>query len=312
SYDYTSTKSYVFYFIFFSIFSISVLSKKIDFYSLYLFMSYILFVVQPILMYNVFTRDYDIGLLLGISYAILPNFIANLLILTSTKNSLTKIISCITISISSFFFITKGNRGVILCILAFFILKFLFKNKYSNGLRLALSGLFTFLFLAILSNLSIVFKFIKSSLSYFHIEIYAIDKTLNLIIENQNLDSGRTFLFEKLFNDIHDIKDIALGKGIGYFEEINGVYTHNLFAQYFIEGGLMYLVLPISVFFILVFKLFNGKKSKENVTVEYCFFLVSIFIPLMLSNVYWVSPLYWLASYYILLSASKKRITIEF
>lgn len=310
NFDFEATKSYVFYFLFFSFFSFIVLSKVINFDLFFISMSYILSLSLPILLYNVYTHDYDIGILLGISYSMLPNFIASLYVLINSKNLVNQFVAAITVIISSYFFITRGNRGVVLCILIFFLLKILYKDKYSTGLRIFLTGVFGAVIFAVMSNISKVFFFLKDVLSYLHIEIYAIDKTLNLIIENQNLDSGRMFLFEKITSDLGGVKDILFGRGIGYFESINGVYTHNLFAQYFIEGGVIYLILPlfiVSIYLIKLFKMKNDKSNQENV---YFFFIVSVFIPLMLSNVYWVSPLYWFSVNYILLSISRKKLTI--
>lgn len=307
--DYPLGKSYLFYFIIFSLFSLISLSERIDFSRFYKLQNFILLLCVPVVISS-FVKEYDIGILLGISYSILPNYICSLILIDDTNDFTTKkIISLINIVIFGVFFILKGNRGVILCLLLFFVLKFIFngKGKKIGSLMKVvvlsiLGGIATINIITILETISNFFR--KTG-----IHIYAIDKTINLALENRDIDSGRGFLLQKLMTTINTEMQIVFGRGIGFFENTFGVYTHNLFLQYFVEGGVFYCLIPVILFIILIKKIFVSKESEINF---YIFLISSTFIPLLLSNVYWVNPLYWLGIYYIFYSISKQRLIIKF
>ncbi|WP_270268499.1 hypothetical protein, partial [Enterococcus faecium] len=59
-----------------------------------------------------------------------------------------------------------------------------------------------------------IVKSIKEVLNYLSIDIYAIDKTIELIINNKDIDSGRTFLINKMFDSIMDTHSFIWGRGI--------------------------------------------------------------------------------------------------
>ncbi|WP_219842440.1 O-antigen ligase family protein, partial [Enterococcus faecium] len=203
-----------------------------------------------------------------------------------------------------FFFLTKANRGALLCIFIFITLMYIFKSK--NRLMKDMKLIIAFLCIVVCYfNFIDIVKSIKEVLNYLSIDIYAIDKTIELIINNKDIDSGRTFLINKMFDSIMDTHSFIWGRGIGFFENKFGIYVHNLFAQYFIEGGIFYVILPLVMVMYIVYKLFSKIKIERLISI---FFISAVVVPLLLSNVYWVIPLYWFCLIYVLSSFSKQVI----
>lgn len=297
-------KAYFYYFIIFSFFSLIVISERVKLKEFSYSMSIVL-TLSSILLIRVFTSDYDVGMLLGISYCILPNYLCSIYVLSKENKNLSspqRLLLWYNILTYGLFFLVKANRGSVLCILVYFILKYIFSKRTKNSIIIFKLAVFIPLFYIIINNFEKVFLFLKKVNDFLGIHIYVIDKTINLILLNQNVDSGRFFLIEKVGTMIISTKDLFVGKGIGYYESQVGIYTHNLFVQYFVEGGLLYLLVPV-IFIFLSFILLFELKERDLIIL----LLSSVIIPLTLSNVHWLNPLFWLTLYYVFSKITNRK-----
>ncbi|AXI67135.1 hypothetical protein DP112_03270 [Streptococcus suis] len=293
-YDYLYTQTYFVYFLLYSIFSILSFQEKIHFSKVLEYLSIILFLSIPL---AVRPQNYDIGYLLGLSYNFLTGYLTAiyLLFFNKEKKSIFVILICvINLFIYSYFYAFFGNRGTILLIVIYLFLKwYLALNKSIIGRVVQFFSAIVSIF--VIQNWIQLLIWLNNFLQSLGLNIYAIEKTINLLISNQNIDSGRNFLVNKLFTLV-DFDDLFFGKGIGFIETTLGIYSHNLFVQSLFEGGICFTIFLLYV----LLKLF-GIFAKEKTWFANFVLLatVSVMGQLMLSNVYWLNPIFWFLFYLV-------------
>ncbi len=308
-FDYPLTSTYLLYFLLFSFFSFVVIDEKIKLQLIIKSYTIVLFLLSLPLLWRIYSDYFDSSQLLGISYLILPGFFCSLLGIFHFSDRLGLMISCTNVLVYSYFFLTKGNRGALLCIISVAVLYFIFNKKTPIKLRIYKFIFIILLFILLYLNIYTILSFFSHILSLININIYALDKTMDLVRNNQDIDSGRTYIFNQLLSVLTNPKEIILGKGIGFFEYYFQTYTHNLFTQYYIEGGIGYLLVPIYLSINLIYLLFRSKKKELALLI---FLTSTIVVQLMLSNVYWLQPLYWILAYYVFFLDRQNEIYISY
>ncbi len=303
--EFTVTKAYVFYFLLFYFTAFLACGEELNYRKIYLSLTFMLLLCLPIVIKTQLKPEsYDIGLLMGISYSILPLYISSLIVLFNEKRWFYKITSGINFLAFGYFFLTKANRGALFCVILFILLSILYSRNISLKRKYGITAAGTILGLLIYKNLFFILNSLHNILGFFNVNIYALEKSINLLDTNQNFDNGRYFLIDKGLETMEGIKDLIFGKGIGFYENKFDIYIHNVFVQYFIEGGLIYLSLLI-YFLVVYFK--NYFKVNKNDNLFFTFILTSSLIPLTLSNVYWLTPMYWFSVVFILRNFSNKK-----
>lgn len=298
---YSVATQYLYYFLIYTILSVQL--SHVDLEKLTKFLSYVLFFCLPYLV--ICFKVTDIGFLLGISYIFLPGYLSSFHHLKLGSLDLKKLkfidfISFVNIISYSAFFILKGNRGVILCISLYLIIRsLLFSNGFNKFLRYV-SIFFLSILCLVFNDFKLLLLSIQNILRGIGFEFEALTKSINLIESGKTFDSGRQFLINKILEGLGP-KDYIFGKGVGYIEKTIGIYSHNIIIQYIIEGGVLYLALVIYILYKLIREIILLKREVLLI------FFVGVFIQLLFSNVYWTNPYFWFISYYILKGENSER-----
>lgn len=294
-YDFPSLRGYSISFFLFSIIFFFILSDKIEFNQLYKYLGIILFICSPIVVlasiYN-----FDSGMMLGLNYSILPNFVSSIVCLEiAYRDSRIRNIMLFNIVIYSYFLIKFGNRGIFLCLFVYFLIRVIYKPTLKIKQKFVNSLIVIFLSSIFVIYLKPIVSFTMQIFNLFGIQFYALDKMMKLLYEN-GIDNGRTYIAAKVFQQLDSNFSFLFGRGVGFFEYYTHTYTHNLYLQYLIEGGLFYLIVPIVYTILLIYQIFILTDEMQK-------FLVLIFVitivMLNFSLTYWLVSWYWFSIYYI-------------
>lgn len=290
-YDYIYTKVYLNYFLVFSVFSVLSINKNLNIIKVFKFSAIILFICIPATIW-IFINEDHIGILLAYSYNIILGYFSSVYLLKYIKklSTIYKLIYWINIIFYSLFLLVRGNRGVILLIVTYFILNFLMESKLKN--KIYINFFIVILGFLFIYNFENVLLYFNTMANYFGIEIDFISKTLEIIKHNGNLDNGRFYLINLLFANYKTLDDIIFGFGVGFIEDYLNTYSHNIFVQYFVEGGIIYFLVVLFIFIKSMYILISSKYSLELKRIIMPLFLI-VFVQLNLSNVYWLVPIYW-------------------
>lgn len=296
------TETYFLYFLLFFSYTIVITSERIDFESLYRYLSVCLIFCIPSIIYS-FKNQNDVGNILGISYAILPLYFSGIVVLKDSKilkSLFFKIYIYLITILYSYFYISIANRGALLCTIIFVSILLLFQKYKNVKNRLKVFSFLVVIVSLVFLNLRKILEIVNRLLLLFNIKVTAIEKSMVLINDGENLDSGRMFIIDKTLSTISSLSNLLFGKKIGFIENEIGTYTHNFIIQFLIEGGIVYLLL-LFIFLYYFFKHFFIK----NDNLIYIFLLTSSLLPLMLSNVYWLNPLFWFSINYTMINREK-------
>lgn len=288
-YDYQMTITYLGYFLLYIIFSILSDNSTLDLNIVKHTLIWILFLLIPYAIYAIYFIE-DIGILLGISYNFLVPFVLTLNRLWFNKieaKTLFKFVIYSNLIVYSYFYLTSGNRGAILLILIYIIFEWLLRLK-NNVLGVTFKITLISTLIVILFNFINTLYFMDKLLKLIGVEIYAIQKTINILASNQSIDSGRSYIINILFDSVGN-QPLWWGKGIGYIEDYLGYYSHNIFIQYLFEGGIIYLIPFVLLFGYVLILSFRKNYYQEFMII----FTTTILFQLILSNVYWLNPYYW-------------------
>lgn len=244
----------------------------------------VLLVVKYIPLINEST---DLDFTMDLSYSVLVGYIATLIYYKYNKGKVIKILSIISLFVSSYYLIVlNNNRGSILALVIFIIVYALQGIKKTRN-RIILTILFV-----VISTVGI--NFIFDNLDKIHTDINWINRLIFQVKQN-NIATDRDILYDHAIEDIDE--NPLLGLGIGEFENNNeGQYTHNLFLQLLCENGIIIGVIIGGYIFICFCKnVFTPNKSDKD---KFVIFLLFQSIPrLMLSSVYWLNSYFWIYLY---------------
>lgn len=186
--------------------------------------------------------------------------------------------------------VTLGNcgRGVYICFMVFALLALAFLNRYKWTKIICVLAVAagTLMLVYIEEIVYLLNDFLKAR----DIEIYAINKCIRLIERMGDITNGRSILWKSVFEDLN-LYQILLGRGIGEYEIVNGVYPHNLVLSIFADYGLLGII-GLAIVVVLICKRIINAGYKER----YIYILlISVCVAkLMLSSVYWKSSGFWL------------------
>ena len=122
-----------------------------------------------------------------------------------------------------------------------------------------------------------------------NIHVYALEKTMRLLLRTGDISNGRSQLYAQVFSGL-DLGQILFGRGIGEYEKLYGIYTHNLFLSVFSDFGILGILI-LTILCISVGKAIIRADKKERYI--YILLLSVCFTKLMLSSVYWKSSGFW-------------------
>lgn len=246
-------------------------------------------------------KSIDWGMLMGITYSILPGIISEFICLFDKENTKRfRIISFIALLISIYVYFSIGSRGAILAFMIFiymYILRKIYINvKNIKKRRIIIYSILGITLLAIL-NINNILLLTSSLLKKLNVNTLMVNKIYR-ISENNDLLNGRDNVYSMAFADIKNTKKYIFGSGIASYENLHNIgYVHNLFLQMFYEGGIVYLSLMLYILVPFLIKSLNFK----NRYFTFDLFLICIsLIELSFSSFFWGSQKFWLLIAYIL------------
>ncbi|MDR0849786.1 MAG: hypothetical protein LBN10_12265 [Propionibacteriaceae bacterium] len=250
-----------------------------------------------------FVTTSDVGTLLGATYAALPPYLLTMTVALKrgawTVGRAAALVNCL---VYGFFFITKGNRGALVAVCCYLLIRTIGagKNGWSKFMR---AGVLIGGIVVVLNHVIPILEALNRALASFGIQADGINKTLDIWSAGQDIDNGRDYLWTRSLDALPCPETCVTGGGIGFAESTLGTYAHNLIIQHMMEGGILYALVPSVSVILAVWLLFRGKNWFLVASIA----VTGVFIPLMLSNVYWVQPTYWLATYFLWSSPARSR-----
>ncbi len=179
-----------------------------------------------------------------------------------------------------------GSRGPVLCLITFFILKLLKKEKALKRSTILVYCLIIVLLIFFIINFKNILNLLYNTLLYFGIS----SRTIQLFLKNGTYLSGRDIIYKNIINAIKESPIFVLG--LAGDRVINGSYAHNLFIEIIADFG---IVLGLIISFILLFivSISIMKKSMGNYNIIIIWFSLG-FVNLMVSGSYLIDIKFWI------------------
>lgn len=242
----------------------------------------------------------DGGLLMTVSYRILPFIISSLYSFFSSfsfKIKLLFLIESISYLIILFIF---GSRGAQLGIMFFLIVfvAYFFKSKQAFHRYLIISSIvILFFFFFFVDVINVLVELFDNN----DVQALALNRIQYKLTEGDDMDSGRIELIQMAMDDFYH--NPIFGKGIGSFMDYTH-YPHNVFFHILCENGLIIFLIVSALIFKGVIDIFNYDLNNQ-----YRGFLLFVFcsgiIQLLFSFYFWGSQYFWT---FIFLIINKKYL----
>ena len=241
---------------------------------------------------------------MGASYALLPSVIAFILHFSYfRKRNKLNLVLYIVNAYCCFRLIISGTRGSLIGIMmiVFYVLVDRNKDK-ANGKKMILSyGILISVISFTLSKIDLIITNIYQLLSKNGVYINVINKSYNEIVRNSTMLNGR----EKLWDDARSIILLkSSGVGVGGYEDIYGIYPHNIIMQLLLEYGWIVGIALITVLLVLFFKGITYNMDSKIIIVLYFFCSIP---RLIVSSTYWKDEFFWLFLIYSSFTIWKNR-----
>lgn len=234
--------------------------------------------------------------IMGISYAILPVYLAIIILMFNIKLNIIDKISIILCLPYFSFMINYASRGIIISVLTCIILCLFLKLK-NKVVKIILILLFIIIIILILNNFSYILIEINDFFNSFGIKIYFFDKML-FLLEEDNITNGRMDLYSISLDYIIDKP--LFGNGVGFFFNMFDSYPHNFILQALLEGGILFaVVLLYFVLMSLYLIIFNKKITIAEKSILIFLFSASI-IRLSVSYEFWKEQFFWMLIIYVI------------
>lgn len=251
-------------------------------------------------------EGYEDGILMTMSYRVLPYICSSFYVFVDKENKLLlRLLSLSVFAVYSFLLIIMGARGAIASILIFVSLCYVVDaNTSKKKIKRSIVFIICISLLLILFNPLIIslYNFFESH----GINSRSITRIYYAQIFGGDLSAGRNDIYSMAINDF--FSSPIWGNGIGSFDSYKGTYPHNIFLQLMVEGGLLFLVPFLIVFFKgikVIFTLdFNSSYNKMLMLI-----LCSGVVRLFFSSFLWGSHFCWL--FVLLVICSKQLIERE-
>lgn len=178
--------------------------------------------------------------------------------------------------------ILSGGRGAMILLIMYAFVYFLGGDKEGKARNLILLIALT------IAVIFIVGKMDSSIVNHQIQRIFSYISTSGLDFTNT---SGRNFYYNRCINIIKESN--YMGNGLlSYYYLMNGSYPHNIFLEFLIEGGIIYLLIWLSIFVITIKHLILLLK---NTDIQFILYIGLYPMCLLLfSGTYSYSMLFWL------------------
>lgn len=278
--------------------TIQTLRQKINIKKLMLFNVIILVLGMYLTYQHLFLRRISVGLWLGFSYNLLfPLFACLFVVLKKNFNKWLRVMSGITFLVYIRFFLHFAARGAYLFVLIVCIVLFVFywpkckKIMIRNFIGITVVSGFIYIFF------SDIIIFIYNLFYNFGIEIRALYRMVGQLEAGGITTSGRNQLVEEALTGIRE--SLFLGNGVGTFmgQQRGATYPHNVYLQFFYEGGFFYFLFLLLITVLFLYQLIFSPKNYEKLLLI-LFFSIG-FLPLLISFEYWRNIRFWIAIYYL-------------
>lgn len=264
-------------------------SKLIIRYSVYVYALYLFFFLFLVFPQAAYYDKYEYGSTqMGWAYSFVPGVLWGLcmffykdFLLQNKKDLIIAIISLIG-SCYVILFCTV-TRGAILSVLSgiFFIALSRVPLKYRK--------IYLLLFIIIIICVGYyAYEVLNSSAMSNVNNIGALQKMIALS-NSGDISNGRLEFYRGAIDIIRNYP--ILGRGVGYFEGIYGIYTHQLFLQLLCEMGIIGLILFTIPLYKLVAYFFSSVTTPDSILLI-VLFSVTI-VNLLFSSTYWLLPNFW-------------------
>lgn len=230
---------------------------------------------------------------MGNAYAMFPVLISS--IIAFRYRGRIRILSALNVGLALNAYVKIAPRGVWLTLGIFVALILYQKVTSSENWRITYIKRLLLIALAIIAIVILATDFNEIILGIrnylqekFNITIRALEKFL-FLSEQDNVSNGRDALWESAISLIKN--SAGIGYGIGYYETINGVHTHNILLQALCEGGIIFFV-PILMMLLksLWFILFPTRGVSDEALQYFVMITCTGIVYLFYSSVYW----YWI------------------
>lgn len=197
--------------------------------------------------------------------------------------------------------VINGNKGTVLIlgIVVLFSLYRIWDNWLKKTIATIVMGVFflnlTDIFIYLINNLESTGLITNSyALNGFKTALNQGDYSL--------LFDSRVNIYD---NSVMIIQENIIGLGIGKFEEIFGLFPHNLFLDIFVTYG---VIIGIPFLCLIIYEIISGYKSIKNKQQLVIFIAIfSNFMRLMVSKTFVSDPMFWLMiSFAVLIKVGKR------
>ena len=239
--------------------------------------------------------DVDTGVMMGLSYAIMPPFLCALLMIFRKETFFWKTLSVILLFSGFIIYMIVGSRGCFVVIIGTILLYFVNKKFKSYKKRVFVVSTLGLIGSIMMNNFIIIIEWLSNALGRIGIEVYAIQKILYYYSQDK-MDNGRNELYGIAWKGI---SESPLGHYIGSFELANDAYVHNLILQMAWDYGIIGFVFICFIYYksLNYFMRLNSNENNQDI----CFIVFSSsLITLLFSSTYWLLPCFWLWVKYIL------------
>ena len=295
-------EKYLLEFIAVGIVSLSIAQSSFDNQKVFLYASVIAIVLCPLIIKMDLTYR-DPGSLMGLSYGILRLICALcFLIMSDAIKKAYRLLLVIPIILYLGKYLLYASRGAILSLFIFCALLFYIryiKNKTISLTLILISVLFVFLMF------EPIIEFLSSYMSHYGIDVYAFEKILRMMDEG-DVTNGRENILQKGL--AMGMESPIWGHGVAAYEDrFNEGYVHNIFAQLFIEGGLL-LCLPYVYYILKASTYILAPENPSNERKMMATLLSLSVVELLFSNYLWRNQVFWLfIGYTINILKNKKK-----
>lgn len=253
------------------------------------------FVRSNTLAQQVISNDVDSGVMMGLSYAIIPSLLSAMYLVLRKVGNIWKMLALMLI-ISDYILLFKvGSRGCYVVLLVAIALYIIIKFVRSYNIRIATIAALGVIGQILYRNIISILEFVNSFLNTIGIQIYAIEKIL-FLYSLDKIDNGRNTLTDIA---IDGFIESPLGHFIGTFEQITDSYTHNIVLQFAWDFGIIGLIFICFIYFFSLKHLLSLNVENEKIDIYLVIFCSSM-IMLLYSSTFWYLPCFWLWLKFIL------------
>ena len=251
-------------------------------------------------------EGYEDGILMTMSYRVLPYICASFFVFLDKDNKFWQRLLGIAVFVAyCFLLIIMGARGAITSVMVFVSLCYVV-DAGSSKKKVKRSVIFI---LGIALVLVFFNSLITSLFNYFEshgLNSRSITRIYFVQVMGGDISAGRNEIYSMAINEF--FRSPIWGNGIGSFDSYKGTFPHNIFLQLMVEGGLLFLI-PFLIVFFRGMKFIFTSDFKSPFNKMLILILCSGMVRLFFSSFLWGSHFCWL--FVLLVLCSKSLIERE-